>query len=248
MNEKRTLIIVPTYNERQNIVALVERLLENVPHADILVVDDNSPDGTGDLAQQRFAAEGRFRILRRTGLRGLGRSYVDGYQYALSSNYSWVAQMDADFSHDPTQVPELLQAAETADVVLGSRYCRGGGVRNWPRHRKWLSRFANLYVRAILSLPVYDATSGFRCYSRHALERLSISDIVSNGYAFQIEMTQRAMRANLQLVETPILFTDRRYGHSKMSKGVIVEAMLLPWRLRGRPSAPPAKAIVIPRR
>jgi len=242
MNKVRSLIIIPTYNEAQNVLALIEILLEKVPHADILVVDDNSPDGTADLTLERFSGEKRLTMLRRTGLRGLGRSYVDGYQQALEGGYAQVVQMDADFSHDPIYIPAMVAASENADVVVGSRYCPGGGVCDWPRYREWLSRFANLYVRALLGLPVRDATSGFRCYSRHALECISLGGIVSNGYAFQVEMTYRALQAHLRIVETPILFRDRRKGQSKMSKRIIAEAITLPWRLRSALPPPPALA------
>lgn len=234
MDTSRTLVMIPTYNERQNVPALIACLLNTVPQADILLVDDNSPDGTADLAQELFGHCQRFAILRRAGPRGLGRSYMDGYRYALTLGYAYVVQMDADFSHDPAHIPALLQAAEGADVVVGSRYCRGGGVRHWPLRRQWLSRFANSYVRTILDLPVSDATSGFRCYSRQVLERIFLCDIAATGYAFQVEMTHRARQVKARIVESPIVFTDRRQGQSKMSRQIILEAMLLPWRLRFR--------------
>jgi len=227
-----TLIIVPTYNERENIPLLVPQIFQAAHAADLLLVDDNSPDGTADLAERLFGDDPRFSVLRRAGPRGLGLSYVDGYRKALTAGYARVVQMDADFSHDPKYLPELIRAEETADVVFGSRYCPGGGVRNWPLRRVLLSRFANLYVRAIAGLPIRDSTSGFRCYSRRALERIQLNEIVSNGYAFQVEMTYRAHAAGLRLVETPIIFVDRQQGRSKISRAVILESMVMPWRLR----------------
>jgi dolichol-phosphate mannosyltransferase len=232
LNSDRTLIIVPTYNEKDNVPPLVRQVLEVVPQADFLLVDDNSPDGTADLAEGLFAGDRRFSVLRRSGPRGLGRSYVDGYRQAIAAGYARVVQMDADFSHDPRYIPDLLEAAGAADVVVGSRYCEGGGVRDWPVHRLLLSKFANLYVAAITGLPVRDATAGFRCYSRRALERLHVESIRSNGYAFQVEMTYRAKQASLRIVEVPITFTDRTHGQSKISRSVLIESMIMPWRLR----------------
>ena len=232
MTADRTLVIVPTYNERDNIVRLAERVFECAPTVDFLLVDDNSPDGTAEVAENRFGEDPRFNVLRRTGARGLGRSYVDGYQWAISSGYSRVVQMDADFSHDPASIPSLIEAAETADVVIGSRYCHGGAVQDWPARRVLLSKFANRYVAAITGLKILDATAGFRCYTRRALERIGILEIVSNGYAFQVEMTHRARAAGLRIVESPITFTDRMHGHSKISRTVLIESMIMPWKLR----------------
>jgi dolichol-phosphate mannosyltransferase len=232
LNTDRTLVIVPTYNEKDNIPSLVEQVLAVVPDADFLLVDDNSPDGTADLAESLFGSDIRFSVLRRTGLRGLGRSYVDGYRHAIATGYARVVQMDADFSHDPKYIPSLIKAAEVADVVLGSRYCAGGGVTDWPMRRLLLSKFANFYVAVVTGLPVRDATAGFRCYSRRALERIHIDEIVSNGYAFQVEMTHRAKEAGLRIAETPIIFTDRLKGQSKISRAVLIESMVIPWKLR----------------
>lgn len=229
---ERTLIIVPTYNERANVPVLIKQIFTVAPAAHVLLVDDNSPDGTADLAEQLFGGNSNFSVLRRTGARGLGRSYVDGYQRGVAAGYARVVQMDADFSHDPRFIPDLIRAAETADVVIGSRYCTGGGVRDWPLRRRLLSRFANIYVRTIISSSVRDSTSGFRCYSRRALESIELNQIVSNGYAFQVEMTQRAHEAGLRIVESPIIFVDRQQGKSKISRTVILESMIMPWRLR----------------
>ncbi len=170
--------------------------------------------------------------MRRTGLRGLGRSYVDGYRFALAGNYARVIQMDADFSHDPKYLPDMVAASAGADVVMGSRYCEGGGVRDWPRSRLIMSRFANKYVSVITGVKIKDATAGFRCYTRRALERINIDEIVSNGYAFQVEMTYRAELAGLRVVEIPIIFTDRTLGQSKISRSVLIESAILPIRLR----------------
>lgn len=232
MQDSRIVTIIPTYNERENAVRIIECVLEAVPTGDLLLVDDASPDGTADLVAERFAGNERVHVLRRTGQRGLGRSYVDGYLWAMARGYDRVAQMDADFSHDPGYLPALLEASRTADVVLGSRYCAGGGVRNWPVRRKLLSRFANRYVAAVTGTPVHDATSGFRVHSRPALERIGVERIVSNGYAFQVEMTYRAQTSGLKVVESPIVFVDRTEGKSKMSGGVIWESVLMPWKLR----------------
>ena len=232
METDRTLIVVPTYNERENVDALVAQLLQVAPDADVTLVDDNSPDGTAMFAEQLFRAEPRFSILRRTGSRGFGRSLLDGYCVALERGYARLVQMDADFSHDPKMVPALINAARDADVVIGSRYCRDGRVVNWPWHRQVLSRFANQYVARITGLSVRDSTSGFRCYTRRALQCLLKIGITSEGYAFQVEMAFRAQRAGLRVVEIPITFTDRRAGQSKMSSKVIFESMFKPWLLR----------------
>lgn len=232
MEADRLVVIIPTYNERENATEIIESVLATVPDANILLVDDDSPDGTSDLVQERFAGDERIHVIRRTGLRGLGRSYVDGYLWALGRGYARVAQMDADFSHDPKYLPALLRAAGDADVVLGSRYCAGGGVRNWPLRRRLLSRFANQYVAGVTGMPVHDATSGFRIHTRLALQRIGVEQIVSNGYAFQVEMTYRAHLTGLTIAESPIVFVDRTQGKSKMSGGVIWESVLMPWRLR----------------
>src|SRR5207302_576620 len=186
METDRTLIVVPSYNERENLGALVPQLLRVAPDADVTLVDDNSPDGTAMFAEQLFRAEPRFLILRRTGSRSFGQSLLDGYRVALERGYARLVQMDADFSHDPKMVPALIEAARHADVVIGSRYCPGGRVVNWPWHRRFLSRFANEYVSAIAGLTVRDSTSGFKCYTRRALQSLLDVGITSEGYAFQV--------------------------------------------------------------
>jgi dolichol-phosphate mannosyltransferase len=231
----RPLVIVPTYNERDNVSMLIAALLSQ-PAVRVLIVDDHSPDGTADVAEALAAANGgRVSVLRRTGARGLGRSYVEGMQLALRSDATHVCQMDADFSHDPAELPRLLEAGGSADLVIGSRYVAGGTLRNWPVHRVVLSTVANWYVRSITRLPVHDCTSGFRCWSRDLLARLPLASIVSDGYAFQVEMTWEARAAGGRIVEVPITFVERRQGSSKLSGSVIGESIVLPWRLAARP-------------
>jgi len=232
MNTDRTLIVVPTYNERENVARLVAELFEVAPRADVCLIDDASPDGTADLAGELFGPDPRFSVLRRAGARGYGRSLVDGYRKALEGGYARLVQLDADFSHDPRRIPALVEASRASDVVIGSRYCEGGGVENWPVRRRLLSRFANRYVARITGMGVRDATSGFRCYTRRALRALLDGRVAGEGYAFLVEATYRASRAGLQVAEVPITFTDRREGQSKMSRKVILESVLMPWRLR----------------
>jgi dolichol-phosphate mannosyltransferase len=232
----RPLVIVPTYNERENVSPLVSALLALDEGLRVIVVDDQSPDGTGQAAEALAAPSGgRVSVLRRRGARGLGRSYVDGMRAALASDATHICQMDADFSHDPSELPRLLAASAQADLVIGSRYIRGGTLRNWPAHRVLLSTMANWYVRSITRLPVHDCTSGFRCWSRELLARLPLDRIVSDGYAFQVEMTWEARSAGGQILEVPITFVERRQGRSKLSGRVIGESIVLPWRLAARP-------------
>ena len=232
METDRTLIVVPTYNERENAATLIGQLLRIVPDADVLLIDDNSPDGTAAAAEQLFASEPRFSIITRTGRRGYGRSLLDGYRLAVEKNYARLVQLDADFSHDPKVVPSLINAARSADVAIGSRYCPGGRIVNWSWYRRLLSRFANQYVSRITRVGVCDSTSGFRCYTRRALQCFLETGIDSEGYAFLVETVFRAQNAGLRIVELPITFTDRRVGQSKMSGKVIFESVLKPWRLR----------------
>ena len=232
MDSDRTLIVVPTYNERENVAGLVKELLAVVPDADVCLLDDASPDGTAAYAEELFGPDPRFSVLRRTGARGYGRSLLDGYRRALEGGYARLVQLDADFSHDPRRIPALVEASGRSDVVIGSRYCEGGGVENWPVRRRLLSRFANAYVARITGLRVRDTTSGFRCYTRRALRALLEGRVAGEGYAFLVEATYRARRAGLGIAEVPITFTDRREGQSKMSRKVILESVLMPWRLR----------------
>ena len=231
----RPLVLVPTYNERDNLQALIDALMA-IDGLRVLIVDDNSPDGTGDAAEALAAPTGgRVSVMRRPGPRGLGRSYIEGMAAALRTDATHICQMDADFSHDPAALPRLLAATGDADLAIGSRYIPGGELRNWPAHRVMLSTFANWYVRAITRLPVHDCTSGFRCWRRDLLARLPLNRIVSDGYAFLVEMAWEARAAGGRIVEVPITFVERRTGQSKMSSRVIAESALLPWRLAARP-------------
>jgi dolichol-phosphate mannosyltransferase len=238
----RVTVIIPTYNERDNIAPLVERLLEH-DEVSVLVVDDASPDGTGavaDAAAQQHP--GRVEVLHRTTKRGFGRSYVDGIMQAIARRADLICQMDADFSHDPARLPALVAAAEHADVVIGSRYVPGGGVVNWKKRRRLLSRFANAYVRAITHVAAHDCTSGYRCWRREALESLPLDTFVSDGYSFLVEMLFTTARQGRRIVEVPITYVERREGQSKMSRAVILESAIMPWRLiaarkRARPTA-----------
>ena len=236
------VVIIPTYNERDNIALLVERLLEH-DEVNVLVVDDASPDGTGAVADAVSAQHpGRVEVLHRTSNRGFGRSYVDGIRHAIARRADLICQMDADFSHDPAQLPALVAAAARADVVIGSRYVAGGGVVNWKKRRQLLSRFANAYVRAITHVAARDCTSGYRCWRREALESLPLDAFVSDGYSFLVEMLFTAARQGRRIVEVPITYVERREGQSKMSRAVIFESAIMPWRLiaapkRARPTA-----------
>jgi len=231
----RPLVLLPTYNERDNIKPLVTALLA-IDGLRVLIVDDNSPDGTGDEAEAIAAVTaGRVSVLRRSGPRGFGRSYIEAMAAALRTDATHICQMDADFSHDPAALPRLLAATAGADLVIGSRYVPGGELRHWPAHRVLLSTCANWYVRAITRLPVHDCTSGFRCWTRDLLARLPLDRIVSDGYAFQVETAWEAFAAGGRIVEVPIIFVERREGQSKMSARVIAESILLPWQLAARP-------------
>lgn len=232
METDRTLIAIPTYNERDNVGPLVAALFQIVPEADVILIDDNSRDGTVAAAQQLFGTDSRFSALTRSGPRSFGRSLFDAYRLAVDRGYARLVQMDADFSHDPKMVPALIKASHDTDLVIGSRYCEGGGIVNWPCRRSLLSRFANRYVSFITGLAVRDSTAGFRCWKRRALEHLLKVGLRSNGYAFQVEAVFETQRAGLRIVEVPIIFTDRRAGHSKMSGKVLLESVLKPWSLR----------------
>ncbi|HLK59234.1 MAG TPA: polyprenol monophosphomannose synthase [Chthonomonadaceae bacterium] len=242
----KSLIVVPTYNEAENIPLLVERIAQIVPETHLIVMDDNSPDGTADKSEYLFTSQPQYRnyrVVRRTGPRGLGRAYRDGFQRALNEEYDRIIQMDADLSHDPIHLPAMIEATNRADLVIGSRYCPGGGVRNWPRHRLWLSRFANWYVHKVAQIPVHDATAGYRCWTRTALESVQLDTLQSEGYSFQVEMGYRAVRAGMRIEEVPIIFTDRQYGRSKISRAVLFESFLRPLRLRLRPWNPDAAVL-----
>ena len=231
----RPLVIVPTYDERANLPLLLEQLLA-LPGLRVLIVDDASPDGTGQVADQYAAANrARIQVLHRTGRRGLGLSYIDGMYVALRTDATHICQMDADLSHNPADIPRLLDAAQQADFVIGSRYVPGGRIENWPLHRRMLSAFANHYIRAITRLTIRDCTSGFRCWHREALEQLPLASIRSDGYAFIVELAWEASRVGLRCAEVPITFVERRECASKLSGMVIVESAIVPWRLAARP-------------
>lgn len=230
-----TLVIIPTYNEKENAAAIAKEVLAACPEADLLFVDDNSPDGTGQLADQLAAAEPRIHVMHRQQKQGLGRAYIAGFRWALERpQYRFILEMDADFSHDPKAVPQLRAAAQTADLVLGSRYVGGIRVINWPLNRLILSTGAGLYVRLITGLPFYDPTGGFKCFRREVLASMNLDEIRSNGYSFQIEMTHTAWHLGFQVVESPIVFEERREGQSKMSGGIVNEALWMVWKLLAR--------------
>jgi dolichol-phosphate mannosyltransferase len=225
------LVIVPTYNERDNLDTLLRGLLA-IDGLRVMIVDDHSPDGTGAMADAAAREHaGRIDVLHRTGARGLGRSYIDGMRRALQGTADVICQMDADLSHLPSDLPRLIAATAGADLVIGSRYVPGGRIENWPRRRVWLSAFANAYVRSITRLEPRDVTSGFRAWRRETLARIPLADLDVDGYAFQVEMTWQARRAGSRIVEVPITFVERREGQSKLSGGVILESVLLPWKL-----------------
>ena len=229
------LVVVPTYNERENLPVLVRGVLAH-PGFRMLVVDDGSPDGTGAITDALSAEyPGRIEVMHRTGRRGLGRSYIDGLRKAIAmEDVDLVCQMDADLSHNPEYLPALTAAAASADVVIGSRYMYGVSVVNWPLHRIFLSTFANRYIRAVTRLSASDCTSGFRCWRRESLSRLPLDSMVSDGYAFLVEMLFDAKRQGCRFAEVPIIFVERRQGQSKLSSGVIWESILMPWRLKLR--------------
>lgn len=231
------LVIVPTYNERDNVPPLVTALIAHTG-VRVLVVDDDSPDGTGAVADELARAHpGRVSVLHRTADRGFGRSYIDGIRQGIREPVDVIAQMDADFSHDPARLPALVAATADADVVIGSRYVRGGGILNWSKRRRLLSRFANVYVRAVTGLRAADCTSGFRCWRRDALAALPLDRFMSDGYSFLVEMLFVAAQQGRRIAEVPITYVERREGESKMSHGVILESAVTPWRLvatRGR--------------
>jgi dolichol-phosphate mannosyltransferase len=229
----RALVIVPTYNERENILKLIDAVLAQSPTIDVLVVDDGSPDGTGALVDERAASDGRVHALHRERKLGLGTAYVAGFRWALERDYEFIFEMDADFSHDPQHLPQFLESIEGADLVLGSRYRdRKVTVVNWPIGRLMLSYFANVYARFVTGLSVFDATGGFKCFRRKVLQAIDLNDVRSNGYAFQIEMSFRAWKKGFRIVEIPIVFVDRTEGSSKMSKKIVREAVWMVWRLR----------------
>lgn len=243
----RALVVLPTYNESGTIREVVERALASTPEIDALVVDDNSPDGTGRIADEIAASTPRVTVMHRPGKGGLGPAYLAGFAEGLARGYDALCEMDSDLSHDPADLARLVEGARSADLVIGSRYVPGGGVRNWPRTREYLSRGGNLYARLLLGFRLTDATSGFRCYRRELLETLPLAEIGSEGYTFQIEMAWRGWITGFRVVEIPIVFTERREGASKMSRRIVFEALgrVLGFGLRMRrpPKQPHPKSV-----
>lgn len=231
--DKKTLIITPTYNERENIEKLIPDVLELYPQGiHMLIVDDNSPDGTGEYVESLSKKDDRIHVLRREKKLGLGTAYCAGFKYAIENGYDYIFEMDADYSHDPKEVANFLKAIEHADLVIGSRYLTGVNVINWPMHRLLLSYFANFYTRFITGLPIMDSTGGYKCFRKEALQAIDLDKIKSNGYAFQIEMNFKIWKKGFRIKEIPIIFIDRQMGKSKMSKKIVREAVFLVWKLR----------------
>jgi len=230
---ERFLVVLPTYNEATNVGEIIPQILAQDARLEVLVVDDNSPDGTGRIVEELAGQwPGRLHVLHRAEKQGLGRAYLAGFRWALERGHDRVFEMDADLSHDPRYLRDLITATETADLALGSRYKTGVNVINWPMSRLLLSYFANLYVRWITGLPLTDATGGFKCFRRKVLETIPLDRVQSNGYAFQVEMSFRAWKQGFRLVEVPIVFVDRVVGQSKMSKKIVREAVWMVWWLR----------------
>ncbi|MFG2756521.1 polyprenol monophosphomannose synthase [Streptomyces wuyuanensis] len=224
----RALVIIPTYNEAENIEPIVSRVRAAVPHADILVADDNSPDGTGKIADELSAEDDQVHVLHRKGKEGLGAAYLAGFRWGIDNGYGVLVEMDADGSHQPEELPRLLTALKGADLVLGSRWVPGGRVVNWPRSREILSRGGSTYSRLLLGVPIRDVTGGFRAFRKETLEGLGLDDVASQGYCFQVDLARRAVEAGFHVVEVPITFVERELGDSKMSRDIVVEAL---WRV-----------------
>jgi dolichol-phosphate mannosyltransferase len=228
----KALVVIPTYNEKENLDPLLRRVFAQGLPIEVLIIDDNSPDGTGAMADELAAADPRVHVMHRAGKMGLGSAYVAGFRYALERDYDAVFEMDADFSHNPDSLPEFLRELETADLVVGSRYLHGVTVVNWPLKRLILSYGANVYSRVITGVPIKDLTGGFKCFRRRVLESLDLSRVRSDGYGFQIEINFKAWRKGFRIKEIPILFVDRRAGESKMNRRIVWEAAFMVWRLR----------------
>jgi dolichol-phosphate mannosyltransferase len=228
----KTLIIIPTYNELENLPRLLPEVLSKEEGIHILIVDDNSPDGTAAFVESEMKNNNRIHLIKRQSKQGLGTAYIAGFKYALQNNFEFIFEMDADFSHDPKEIPRFLDEIKNSDVILGSRYINGVNVINWPLRRLLLSSFANLYTRVITGMPIHDATGGFKCFRREVLEAIDLDRVKSNGYAFQIEMTFKAWKKGFKVKEIPIIFVDRVKGKSKMSKKIVREAVTMVWKLR----------------
>lgn len=231
-NKERVLIIFPTYNEKANIRSIIKAVLEVDPRIEVLVVDDNSPDGTGGLVTKLAESNKKVHIIHREKKAGLGSAYIEGFGYALRNGYDYIFEMDADFSHDPQYIPDFLNKIKDYDLVIGSRYIKGVNVINWPMKRLLLSYYANVYTRIVTGLPLRDATGGFKCYRRAVLEGIDIEKVKSDGYSFQIEMSYKVWKKGYRICEIPIVFVDRQAGQSKMSKKIVREAVWMVWRLR----------------
>jgi dolichol-phosphate mannosyltransferase len=228
----KAIVIIPTYNESQNIVKLIEKIFSVAPEIHILVVDDNSPDGTAELVEKLMQSDDRLHLIRRPSKLGLGTAYIAGFKYALEKGYDAIFEMDADFSHNPEDIPRFLEALQDADLVIGSRYLTGVNVINWPLRRLILSYFANLYTRVITGMPIKDATGGYKCFRASALKQIDLDKVKTNGYGFQIEMNFRLWAKGFRVKEIPIIFVDRMNGESKMNKKIIIEAVFLVWKLK----------------
>jgi dolichol-phosphate mannosyltransferase len=230
----RSLVIIPTFNEAENITRLLPAVLSQAPNLEVLVIDDNSPDGTAGLVRDMMSVDSRIHLIERPGKMGLGTAYVRGFRFAIEASYDYVFEMDADFSHSPKEIPNFLKKIQECDLVLGSRYIHGVRVLNWPMRRLLLSFSANVYTQIITGLPIRDATGGFKCFRREVLEAIDLDKVKSNGYAFQIEMSFKAWKQGFRLAEIPIIFLDRRSGVSKMSRRIVYEAIFMLWKLRLR--------------
>ncbi len=231
---QKVLVIIPTYNEAENITRLIPSVLSQAEGLHVLIVDDGSPDGTAMLVRSMMNGDARIHILEREKKQGLGTAYRAGFKFAIDHHYDCIFEMDADFSHNPDEIPNFLKAIENHDLVLGSRYVNGIRVLNWPMTRLLLSYFANIYTRLVTGLPLHDATGGFKCFRRKVLESIDLSRVKSNGYSFQIEMSFKAWKKGFSIQEIPIVFLDRRIGVSKMSHHIVYEAMFMVWKLRIR--------------
>ena len=228
----KALVIIPTYNEADNVSAIIDEALKQDKNLEVLIVDDNSPDGTSKIVEKKQIKNIKIHLLKRAGKMGLGSAYVAGFKYALEQNFDYIFEMDADFSHDPAVIPDMLKEIKDNDLVIGSRYLGGINVVNWPLRRLMLSFFAAHYVRFITGMPINDPTGGFKCFRRKVLETIDLDKILSDGYSFQIEMNFRTWRRKFKIKEIPIVFTDRRSGQSKMSKKIVREAIFVVWKLQ----------------
>lgn len=241
-----TLIIIPTYNECQNVLQIAQAVLDNAPDVHLLFVDDNSPDGTGAMIDQLIETEPRVHVLHRSEKNGLGRAYIAGFKWALERDYELIFEMDADFSHNPKDIPVMREAAKNAGLVIGSRYVGGVRVINWPLHRLFLSRGAGIYVKLVTGLPLTDPTGGYKCFHRCVLQAINLDDVISNGYSFQVELNHQAWQIGCKIVEVPIVFEERHSGASKMSKKIIFEALWMVWKLLFRAKFKRSQACSVP--